>query len=124
MGKRAWFFISSLVTGLILSSFGTVTSIASGQNDAGTYTNSIGMKMFRIELGIFEMGSNLPRDHWDEKPIHMVRISNPFFMSETEVTIEQYRQFKVDIEGDPRFSPYVSGVSWYEAMKFVNGKMQ
>ncbi len=115
MMDRKLSLVISLVIGVFLSA---VDGIALGQDDTETYANSIGMKMFRIKLGTFEMGSDLPRDHWDEKPIHKVRISKPFFMSETEVTIEQYRQFKEDFKGDPRFAPYVSGVSWYEAVKF------
>jgi len=59
-------------------------------------TNSIGMIMMLIQPGNFLMGCNDPPAKWDEVPIHDVKISQPFYISETEVTIEQFRQFKAD----------------------------
>ena len=70
-------------------------------------TNSIGMKLVRIEPGTFTMGQDGPqtdykmknhpgesdRPDWDEKPVHKVVISKPFHIGSTEVTVEQYRQF-------------------------------
>jgi hypothetical protein len=56
------------------------------------------------------MGSTLGRDYWDEQPVHKVTISRAFYMSETEVTAKQYRQFRAE--------PYAAGVSWYEAAAF------
>lgn len=81
-------------------------------------TNSIGMVMVLIQAGEFLMGSNIPPAKWDEMPVHKVTISQPFYISQTEVTIEQFRQFKSDFEGSSYFKPYVSGVSWYDAMAF------
>jgi len=67
-----------------------------------SYTNCIGMKFVRIEPGSFEMGNlteNLPfdmmprdggpgnrMDHlragdFDERPVHKVRITQPFYMA-------------------------------------------
>lgn len=80
--------------------------------------NSVGMKMIRIESGSFMMGSDAGRDYWDESPRHRVKISRPFYISETEVTVEQYRQFRPDYTGDERFAPYATGVSWYDAVAF------
>ena len=37
------------------------------------YTNSLGMKMLRIEPGSSEMGSMFGRDFWDEQPDHKVK---------------------------------------------------
>jgi formylglycine-generating enzyme required for sulfatase activity len=64
------------------------------------------------------MGSNISPAKWDEQPIHKVKISQPFCISETEVTIEQFRQFKAEFEGTKDFDPYATGVSWYDAMAF------
>lgn len=55
--------------------------------------NSIGMDMQNIPAGSFYMGSNGIGENFDEKPIHKVQISQPFAMSTTEVTNEQYELF-------------------------------
>ncbi len=48
-------------------------------------------QMVRVEAGSFTMGSR--QDNWDERPVHRVTISQPFFMAATEVTNRQYEQF-------------------------------
>jgi len=83
-----------------------------------SYTNSSGMKLIRIETGTFQMGSDLPRDHWDERPIHKVTIGKPFYMSETEVTVEQFQQFRPDFQPTAGAAPYAAGLSWYDAVQF------
>ena len=96
-------------------------------------TNSIGMKLVRIEPGSFMMGQDGPqtdykmknhpgesdRADWDEKPVHKVVISKPFHIGTTEVTLKQYRQF------DPAYHPgeglpdeAASGISWNKAVEF------
>jgi len=88
-------------------------------NEIGeAYTNSIGMKFVWISPGSFQMGSTLGRDYWDEQPVHKVTISSAFYISETEVTASQFRQFKAEFVGTGGFSPYAAGVSWYEAAAF------
>ncbi len=72
--------------------------------------NSIGMKLKLIPAGEFMMGS--PEDEEgreaDEGPIHRVRISTPFYLGATEVTVGQIRQFveatgyRTDAETDGR----------------------
>ncbi|MHC4636006.1 MAG: SUMF1/EgtB/PvdO family nonheme iron enzyme, partial [Planctomycetota bacterium] len=58
---------------------------------------------------------------YDEAPVRKVTITKGFYISKTEVTIEQYRKFKSDYPG---FSdkldndPYATGVSWYDAVRF------
>ena len=78
------------------------------------------MKMIRIEPGSFLMGQEGKESEcdWDEQPVHQVTISKPFYISETEVTIEQFQQFRPDFEGSDQHSPYVAGVSWYDAKAF------
>ncbi len=84
-------------------------------------TNSIGLKLVRIKAGQFTMGSKenaeqlrnagfvLPEgyDPSDEQPMHLVRISKPFLMGQTEVTLGQFLRFyhdgfkgKLDCEKD------------------------
>ena len=80
---------------------------------AKQYTNSIGMKFVRIEPGTFEMGQlKTPLDSellpyfrgrgkadllavgdFDEKPVHKVTITNPFYVGIFEVTNFQYELF-------------------------------
>ena len=94
------------------------------------FTNSLGIKMLPIKPGTFMMGetnstpeslkgpSFSEQGDWDERPAHRVTISKPFFISETPVTIEQYRQFKKEYNGTDLFEPYVAGISWTDAMEF------
>ena len=110
--RDCWFWSVYLVVLMIIS----VSSI--GQENNYDFENTLGMKMIRIKDGSFIMGNDLTRDYWDERPSHQVTITRPFFMSETEVTINQYRKFRPDFEPDERFEEYVSGVSWYEAVEF------
>jgi len=89
-----------------------------GTSQANEFTNSVGMKMLSIEPGSFEMGSTLGRDYWDEQPLHKVTVSKGFYISEIEVTAEQFRQFKAEFVGTAEHLPYAAGVSWYEAVAF------
>ncbi|MHC4193821.1 MAG: SUMF1/EgtB/PvdO family nonheme iron enzyme, partial [Planctomycetota bacterium] len=82
------------------------------------FVNSVGIKMVKIGPGSFEMGSTLGRDYWDEQPVHKVSISRAFYMSETEATAKQFRQFKAEFVGTDDHLPYAAGVSWYEATAF------
>jgi sulfatase modifying factor 1 len=74
-------------------------------------TNSIGMSLVRIPAGDYMMGSLKREMDWlrltfkkvwreghkqwfqDELPLHPVRITKPFYMGATEVTVGQFRQF-------------------------------
>jgi len=115
-----------------------------------TYTNSIGMKFVRIEPGTFKMGqikTPLPPEilpsfgsgygggyfdflangDFDERPVHTVRISKPFYMSIFEVTNFQYELFEPEhklLRGKNGFSEgdneAVVFVSWYEAKAFCD----
>ena len=58
---------------------------------ANTFTNSIGIEFVRIDPGTFTMGSY--NGNYDEKPVHNVTISQPFYMGKYEVTNAQYEQF-------------------------------
>lgn len=97
------------------------------------YTNSLGMKMTGIQQGVFNMGAGhgkfqlgkvtvFSKDapYYDETPVHQVAVTQPFYISETEVTIEQFRRFKKEYKGADNFSPYAAGISWNDAMAFCN----
>ena len=100
--------------------------------------NSVGMALVRVPAGTFTMGVDsvrLPKSLTagasgvvydrtsdagddDETPVHKVTITYPFWMSATEVTVDQFRKFRPEFRGNPYYAPYVSGVSWYDAMAF------
>src|SRR5262249_6970441 len=56
--------------------------------------NPIGMKFVRIEPGEFLMGSNDTQEALNSaRPQHRVRITKPYYLETTEVTIGQFRRF-------------------------------
>jgi formylglycine-generating enzyme required for sulfatase activity len=75
-----------------------------------SFVNSLGMTMVRIPAGSFVMGSSetdiawamgtlaqgLPVSLENEFPFHKVRITRPFFMAATPVTVGQFRKFVAD----------------------------
>ena len=96
-----------------------------------SYVNSLGMKMIRIPAGTFEMGNGAATDpsklgqypgltngDYDERPVHKVTISHAFYISEVEVTADEYHQFRMDYQDNSKFSPSATGMSWYEANAF------
>ena len=72
-----------------------------------TGTNSLGMQFVRIEPGSFMMGSenaslsdeltegkaHLRDGDWDEKPVHEVTLTTPFYIGVFQVTNVQYAAF-------------------------------
>jgi len=104
----------------------------------GEYVNSIGMKFVRIDPGTFLMGNlhkNLPKElaepefmrdgDPDERPVHRVTITEPFYMGVYEVTNVQYEQFDPGhrhLRGKLAFSiesdEAVVFVNWYDAKAF------
>ncbi len=100
--------------------------------------NSIGMPLVRIAPGSFQMGvdstplapaltkgpSGVIYDRpsnagdYDETPVHRVTITQPFWIGATEVTIEQFRQFRPEFRGNSYYAPYAAGVSWEDAAAF------
>lgn len=105
---------------------------------ASTTTNSLGMVLVTIEPGAFDMGVDsvpLPAEltqgargvtydrltgegDYDEVPVHHVTITRPFLIGQTPVTIEQYRRFRPEYEGNAYWSPFASGISWHDAVAF------
>lgn len=96
-------------------------------------TNSVGMKLIRIAPGSFEMGQEGPAADYqvtkhpakfddadpDERPVHRVKISAPFHLGATEVTLGQYRRYKPEhLAGKGNEEDAVTFVSWEEANAF------
>ncbi|MBN2702767.1 MAG: formylglycine-generating enzyme family protein [Pontiellaceae bacterium] len=75
------------------------------------------MEFMSIPAGSFMMGSENGDD--DEKPVHRVTISEPFWMAKTEVTQAQWKQIMgsnpSEFKGDDL---PVDSVSWNDAMNF------
>lgn len=124
-----------LVSGLML--LGSFAACAAQSAPPATITNSIGMKLQRIHAGSFIMGADakpLPASltaaiphimsqrpstgDSDEQPRHRVTLTHGFYIGVTEVTVQQFRQFDPAFKPNPRFAPYATGVSWYQAMAF------
>lgn len=80
--------------------------------------NSIGIKLLPIAPGEFLMGSSVKPANWDEQPVHQVSLTMEFAISETEVTVDQFRQFRPDAVLNPAYAPYAAGVSWHDAVAF------
>ena len=80
--------------------------------------NSLGMKLVPIAAGEFVMGSDQKPANWDELPRHRVAITAPFLIAETEVTAEQFRQFKPAAPLNDVYAPFAAGVSWSDAAAF------
>jgi len=106
-----------------LSCFKAVPESPSAQMP-DTFVNSIGTKFVRIEPGSFLMGQKQGGD-WDERPVHEVSITAPFYMAVTEVTNVQYEQFDPEhgkLRGKLGFSRQddeaVIFVSSHDAAKF------
>jgi len=123
------------LTGLVVA--GLLASGRNGESVRGVaaasavVTNSLGMQMVLIEPGRFRMGSDrpaaeelggpllqVPETDWDERPVHEVTLTRPFRIAATEVTIEQFRQFRPDFSDAGHSAPYATGISWDEAVAF------
>lgn len=97
--QRPW------AVGLAAVALGLAVGRASAAAPLATETNSIGMRLVRIPTGEFEMGSHdapdelrsLPgmivHDPTDEHPIHLVRITEPFWIATHETTLGQFLAF-------------------------------
>lgn len=123
---------SAIALFLLSSALVLATNQKVKDSDSKEYTNSIGLKMIRVQPGSFQMGNDQPipaetlqahslmsNGDYDERPVRRVTISHPFYMSETEVTVEQYSQFRPDTQDTGKFSPFLQGVSWFDAVSFA-----
>ena len=79
--------------------------------------SGVEMEFMPIEAGSFQMGSNSGDE--DEKPVHRVTLSKPFWMASKEVTQRQYKQ--VTGKNPSHFQGLenpVEQVSWNDAVSF------
>ncbi|HWA26369.1 MAG TPA: SUMF1/EgtB/PvdO family nonheme iron enzyme [Lacunisphaera sp.] len=127
---------SVLLKFLLAATLGSTSHATMDPSAPGT--NSLGMALVKIEPGSFDMGVDstpLPLEltkgvsgaswdrtdrqgDYDEVPVHRVTITRPFLIGETEVTVQQYRQFRPDYQENKFWSPAVAGISWQDAEAF------
>ena len=116
------------------------------QSSPKEFVNTLGMKFVRIEPGTFQMGQiktplpfeilpvtggrgdrmdSLMNGDYDEKPVHTVKISKPFYMGVVEVANAQYELFDPahkNLRGRNKLSggddEAVNWVSWHDAQAF------
>jgi formylglycine-generating enzyme required for sulfatase activity len=95
-----------------------VKPAATAPKPVSVVRNQMGMELVYIAAGSFLMGSD--SGEADEKPVHQVTISQPFYMGKYEVTQAQWRTV---MGGNPsRFKGDnlpVEQVSWLEAQSFI-----
>ena len=108
-------------------------AIVDRRGDIQTLTNSIGMKLNLIPAGAFDMGTP-DSEAKEEKPLHRVRITRPFYLGTYEVTQAEYRAvmgtnpswFSVGGGGEDTVAGMdtsrfpVETVSWLDAVMFCN----
>ena len=84
--------------------------------------NSIGMKLTLIPTGEFQMGSpgSDSEASDNEKPQHLVKITQPFYLGVYEVTQEQYERVMGQNPSDGHIAAKypVESVSWNDAVEF------
>ncbi|HEY1485247.1 MAG TPA: SUMF1/EgtB/PvdO family nonheme iron enzyme, partial [Micromonosporaceae bacterium] len=79
--------------------------------------------MVLVPAGSFRMGSE---EEYDSRPVHLVRITKPFYLSQHEVTHGQYvRVMRAEPAQNqaPKDSPDnhpAAGCSWLDAIRFCN----
>ncbi len=97
-------------------------------------TRTAGITLKRIPAGKFQMGSPDGAGEEDERPLHDVRITRPFYLGVTEVTQAQYKAVmgnnpsdfsatgasKDKVAGQSTGQHPVERVSWLDAVKFCN----
>ena len=129
---------------LVMSAF-TADSAVAGMPTGPEFTNSFGIKFVRIEPATFQMGQkkvplppevlpifrgrglfdSLNEGDYDEKPVHTVIITKPFYIGVFEVTNSQFELFRPEhkqFRGKEGFSvednEAVTFVNWYDAKSF------
>jgi formylglycine-generating enzyme required for sulfatase activity len=101
-----------------------------------TLVNTVGMKLKLIPAGTFMMGSpdNALESKDDERPLHRVRITRPFYMGACEVTQAQYESVMGNnpshfaptgggsdrVAGQSTAECPVDNVTWFQAIRFCN----
>lgn len=86
------------------------------------YLNGQNMKMIKVSGGTFMMGGESD-GNTEALPRHLVTLSSDFYISETPVTLEQFRKFEEEQYGRTvrreSYRGYVIGVSYEEAEAYL-----
>jgi len=86
-----------------------------------TLRNSLGMEFVLIPAGELQMGSNDTGADDDEKPVHTVRLTKPFYLGKYEVTQAQWEAVmgnnRSHFKGDSAWP--VESVSWEDVQEFI-----
>ena len=92
--------IGLLTAAILFNTFLPLSSVYASHSKDGTAQdhlpgNKLGPKLVLIPEGEFVMGSPMTEEgrYEDEGPQHIVKISKPFFMAETPITVAQFRTF-------------------------------
>ncbi|MFO7911352.1 MAG: formylglycine-generating enzyme family protein [Desulfotignum sp.] len=103
--------------------FCLICTTRAGAGEEKQITNHLGMTFIRVASGTFLMGSPETEEHrtGNEKQ-HLVHIKKPFYLQQTEVTLEQWRSVMgkswfIRREGTDK-TP-VTRVSFFDARKFI-----
>jgi serine/threonine protein kinase len=123
-----WAFIALLVLsfGLLVPWLNRLISPRNDQQAPEAFTNTLGMRLVRLEAGEFLMGSPEQEKgrRSDEGPRHRVRISRAFLMAATEVTNGQFQQVmgftpsQASKTASRSLVLPVESVTWWEAVEF------
>ncbi len=96
---------------------------AARQREANELVNTIGMEFVRIEAGTFRMGVPTGRaGRSDERSLHTVRVTQPFYLGKYEVTQGQWRTVLGNNPShfaDCGDTCPVENVSWEDAQAFI-----
>ena len=99
------------------------TQEAARQREANELVNTIGMEFVRIEAGTFRMGVPTGRaGRSDERSLHTVRVTQPFYLGKYEVTQGQWRTVLGNNPShfaDCGDTCPVENVSWEDAQAFI-----
>lgn len=80
------------------------------------------MEFVKVPAGSFEMGSCMTMVDRDlcfaETPGRTVRVTQPFQLSATEVTLGQYRRFRPGFAAPEDDAAFATGMSWHDAMAY------
>jgi uncharacterized protein (TIGR02996 family) len=91
-----------------------------------TFTNSIGMELALIPAGTFWMGSPQEDADEDQKPLHEVEITRPFYLGVHLVTQEQFQRVMgsnpsrfYEVSGGDTTRLPVERITWHQAREFT-----
>ena len=121
--KRLASFLDTGCRMSLLAAAVVVCMASTGLAGEKKITNQLGMTFIRVEPGRFQMGSPDTEAHRkSNEPRHWVEINDPFYLQETEVTLEQWQALMgkailLKKKGGPQ-TP-VTRVSFYDCQKFI-----